>query len=204
MNLTDSWWRQRQKTWKLKIHLNTAIRVLLHIFPPLMPNGNLVRELTKGICFYAKEWHKQTYDHKSKIMAPLGPSKLVWYYCPARTINYLPNSRILGKDLIVFSTENFTHSVWSPREREYQRADKLTRNCIRYPDLPLVHKGVSMESPTKATFPPDFLIIFTPCVYTYHFKMVANNRFSFRVISISAKFEKTLSQRNFSMKFGSN
>ena len=40
----------------------------------------------------------------------------------------------------------------------------LTLNCIRYPALPLVHNGGSMEPPRENHF-PHFLIIFTPYVY---------------------------------------
>ena len=34
--------------------------------------------------------------------------------------------------------------------------NQLTLNSIRYPALPLVHKGGSMEPPEKTTFPPEF------------------------------------------------
>ena len=42
----------------------------------------------------------------------------------------------------------------------------LTLNCIRYPALPWCITGGSMEPPRENTFPPNFLIIFTPYVYT--------------------------------------
>ena len=64
--------------------------------------------------------------------------------------------------------------------------------------------GESMESPKKTTFQPEILIISTPYnllksysskkgkkKYLYLFKIAAKNRFSFCVISISAKIKKT-------------
>ena len=44
----------------------------------------------------------------------------------------------------------------------------LTLNCIRYPALPLVHKGGSMEPPLKkTTFPLEFLnYLYTIYIYT--------------------------------------
>ena len=81
----------------------------------------------------------------------------------------------------------------------------LTLNCIRYPDHPLVHKGIPWNPPKKTTFPPEFLNHFyTICIYTnlnyiagieiQNFCTVSkwrpNNQFSFRVISILAKIWK--------------
>ena len=43
---------------------------------------------------------------------------------------------------------------------------RLTLNCIRYPALPLVHKGGSMEPPKKTTFPPEFFNYLYP-MYIY-------------------------------------
>ena len=88
-----------------------------------------------------------------------------------------------------------------------------TLNCIRYPHLPLVHKGGSMEPPKKTTFPPEFFDYFDTIygIYTNHnhipakslkclycFKMTAKYRFSFRVISmILAKTWKTTFPKEF-------
>ena len=80
----------------------------------------------------------------------------------------------------------------------------LTLNCIRYPALPLVHNGGGFHGtpPEKTTFPPEFLnYLYTICIYTNHNhisgKKIKNmctvskwrpkNRFSFCIISISAK-----------------
>ena len=67
-------------------------------------------------------------------------------------------------------------------------SDTLTLNCIRYPALPLVHKGGSMELPLRKPLSHrNCLIIFTPYIYTlittifqeknikylYRFKMAA-------------------------------
>ena len=96
----------------------------------------------------------------------------------------------------------------------------LTLNCIRYPALPLVHNGGSMEPPQRKPLSNRiFLIIFTPYVYTLittifqekKYKIFAPFQnggkitdFHFASFRFRPKFEKPLSQRNFSMKFGLN
>ena len=97
----------------------------------------------------------------------------------------------------------------------------LTLNCIRYPALPLVHNGgVPWNPPQRKPFSHwNFLIIFTPYVYTlitttfqekkYKIFVPFQNGgqitdFHFASFRFRPKFEKPLSQRNFSMKFGSN
>ena len=109
-----------------------------------------------------------------------------------------------------FSTRNL-HSQLTTR--------RLTLNCIRYPALPLVHNGgFHGTPPEKTTFPPEFfLIIFTPNVYTLITTIFQGKKkilpfqnggqitdFHFASFRFRPKFEKPLSQRNFSMKFGSN
>ena len=42
----------------------------------------------------------------------------------------------------------------------------LTLNCIRYPALPLVHKGVPWNPPKKNTFPPELFNYLYTIVYT--------------------------------------
>ena len=97
----------------------------------------------------------------------------------------------------------------------------LTLNCIRYPALPLVHNGGgSMEPPQRKPLSHrNFLIIFTPYVYTLITTTFQEKKnkifvpfqnggqitdFHFASFRFRPKFEKTLFQRNFSMKFGSN
>ena len=97
----------------------------------------------------------------------------------------------------------------------------LTLNCIRYPALPLVHNGGVPWNPPqrKPLSHRNFLIIFTPYVYTlitttFHEKKYIIfvpfqnggqiTDFHFASFRFRPKFEKPLSQRNFSMKFGSN
>ena len=103
--------------------------------------------------------------------------------------------------------------------------ENLTLNCIRYPALPLVHNGGgggSMEPPPprKPLFSHrNFLIIFTPYVYTLITTIFQEKKykifvpfqnggqitdFHFASFRFRPKFEKPLSQKNFSMKFGSN
>ena len=95
----------------------------------------------------------------------------------------------------------------------------LTLNCIRYLDLPLLHKGGSVEPPKKTTFTPElFNYFYTICLYTNHNHISGKRNkisvpfknggqitdFRFASFRFWRKFEKPLSQRNFSMKFGSN
>ena len=98
----------------------------------------------------------------------------------------------------------------------------LTLNCIRYPALPLVHNGGggSMEPPQRKPLSHrNFLIIFTPYVYTLITTIFQEKKykifvpfqnggqitdFHFASFRFRPKFEKPLSQRNFSMKCGSN
>ena len=97
--------------------------------------------------------------------------------------------------------------------------EKLTLNCIRYPALPLVHKG--MEPPiSKPLSDQNFVIIFTPYIYIYtNHNHISGKKYKIYVpfqnggqitdfcsaaFRFRPKFEKPLSQRNFSMKFGSN
>ena len=89
---------------------------------------------------------------------------------------------------------------------------RLTLKWPRYLLLPLEFHG---PPPEKTPFPPEFCneicTIYVQAIKKLQFwkkkccsvsKWRPNNRFLFRVISILAKFLKTLSQRNFSMKFG--
>ena len=86
--------------------------------------------------------------------------------------------------------------------------------------LPLVPKGVPWNPPEKTTFPPEFCneicTIYVRVIKNhnsakkkikilYHFKMEANNLTDFYFASFRfwPNFEKTFSQKNFSMKFGS-
>ena len=100
--------------------------------------------------------------------------------------------------------------------------NSLTLNCIRYPALPLVHNGgFHGTPPEKTTFPPEFFsYLYTICIYTsrnhnhisgkkYKIFVPFQNGgqitdFHFATFRFRPKFEKPLSQRNFSMKFGSN
>ena len=97
---------------------------------------------------------------------------------------------------------------------------KLTLNCIRYPALLLVHNGGFHGTPQRKPLSHlKFLIIFTQYVYTlittifqekkYKIFLPFQNGsqitdFHFASFRFRPKFEKPLSQRNFSMKFGSN
>ena len=96
----------------------------------------------------------------------------------------------------------------------------LTLNCIRYPALPLVHNGGFHGTPQRKPLSHwIFLIIFTPYLYTlittifqekkYKYFVPFQNggqiiNFHFASFRFRPKFEKPLSQRNCSMKFGSN
>ena len=96
----------------------------------------------------------------------------------------------------------------------------LTLNCIRYPALPLVHNGgFHGTPPRKPLSHRNFLTIFTPYVYTHITTIFQGKKykifvpfqnggqitdFHFASFRFRPKFEKPLSQRNFSMKFGSN
>ena len=102
----------------------------------------------------------------------------------------------------------------------YTQEDTLTLNCIRYPALPLVHNGGSMEPPQRKPLSHRiFKIIFTPYVYTLITTIFLEKKykifvpfqnggqktdFHFASFWFRPKFEKPLSQRNFSMEFGSN
>ena len=88
---------------------------------------------------------------------------------------------------------------------------ELTLNCIRYPALPLVHRGFH-GIPKKTTFPAEFLKLSLLHIYntliTTLFqkkkwnictvsKWWPNNQISFRVISILAKIWKTTFPKEF-------
>ena len=93
----------------------------------------------------------------------------------------------------------------------------LTLNCMRYPTLPLVHKHwTPLRKPLSHQ---NFLIICTPYIYTlittifqgkqikymYHFQNGGQiTNFHFATFRFRPKFEKPLSQRNISVKLGSN
>ena len=98
----------------------------------------------------------------------------------------------------------------------------LTLNCIRYPALPLVHNGgFQWNSPQRKPLSHrNVLIIFTPYVYTlitttfqekkYNMFVAFQNGgqitdWHFASFRFRPKFEKALSQRNFSSwNIGSN
>ena len=73
----------------------------------------------------------------------------------------------------------------------------LTLNCIRYPDLPSVHKGVGfMETPKKTIFQPEFLIytLITPILQGEKIISFQNDGkitdFLFASFRFRGKFEK--------------
>ena len=97
----------------------------------------------------------------------------------------------------------------------------LTLNCIRYPALPLVHKGVPWNPLLRKPLSHrNFSIFFTLYIHTlinhisgkkYKIKIFVPFQnggqitdFHFASFRFWPKFEKPLSQRNFSMKCGSN
>ena len=111
--------------------------------------------------------------------------------------------------LLALYTKCGLKTKWPPIS---SRITDLTLNCIRYPALPLVHKG------GKPLSHRNLLIIFTPYICTLIttifqeknkiFVLIQNGgqitTFHFASFRFRPKFEKTLSQRNFSMKFVSN
>ena len=113
----------------------------------------------------------------------------------------------------------YLHRKGSAQGKRYHFT--LTLNCIRYPALPLVHNGgVPWNPPQRKPLSHwNFLIIFTPYVYTLITTIFQGKKykifvpfqnggqitdFHFATFRFRPKFEKPLSQRNFSMKFGSN
>ena len=134
-----------------------------------------------------------------------------------RTSHFVPTFSIFS--LIQISLFNFAFFTAKIKDR-FLKKMLLTLNCIRYPALPLVHEGGSIEPPLRKPLSHwNFLIIFTPYVYTLITTIFQEKNkkifvpfqnggqitdFHFASFRFRPKFEKPLSQRNFSMKFGSN
>ena len=112
------------------------------------------------------------------------------------------------------------YSTLRPGTAQYCKSNTLTLNCIRYPALPLVHNGGFHGTPQRKPLSHrNFLIVFTPYVYTLITTIFQEKKykifvpfqnggqitdFHFASFRFRPKFEKPLSQKNFSMKFGSN
>ena len=126
----------------------------------------------------------------------------------AKTVNFLTNC--FAWYLMFLSVIMKRFCSWLPLWFFYLI---LTLNCIRYPALPLVHNGGSMEPPQRKPLSHRiFKIIFTPYVYTLITTIFLEKKykifvpfqnggqktdFSFRVILISAKIWKTTFPKEF-------
>ena len=131
---------------------------------------------------------------------------------PLSTLNYIETHRVP----MVFIDDMYLlfFPLWPAIDISWEPL------CIRYPALPLVHNGGFHGTPQrKPLSPQNFLIIFTPYVYTLITTIFQEKKykifvpfqnggqitdFHFALFWFRPKFEKPLSQRNFSMKFGSN
>ena len=144
---------------------------------------------------------------------------LFWSHCVKSECDYF------GPRYFSQEEEQYRGSKQSPTNSHNDRNKgklllSLTLNCIRYPALPLVHNGgFHGTPPEKTTFPPEFCnYLYTIYMYTNHnhisgkkykiFVPFQNGGqitdFHFASFRFRQKFEKLLSQRNFSLKFGSN
>ena len=134
---------------------------------------------------------------------------------------YLCNLGIAPQILAgLIGTSQFNNRIWISQGGTAPPTPNLTLKCIRYPALPLVHNGGFHGTPQRKPLSHrNFLIIFTPYVYTLITTIFQGKKykifvpfqnggqitdFHFATFRFRPKFEKPLSQRNFSMKFGSN